>query len=249
MSLAGALSALAFLSSLTTLIAMPATASAMTVTPVHLEIVSAGSANRGQITVINNSDRPLPIEAVMMAATFDETGAPKTSIAGDDFLIMPPMALIPPRAMQNFRIQWLGDPLIEKSRSFLLYLNQVPVKAPRRQSAVQVVMSMGVLINVAPPQGKPHLEIVETGITTTRKGVRNPTITVRNPSKVHALLPQSTISLAGGNWSRTLAAGTLTGHIGIGLVQPGQRRKFILPVELPAHVPSVRAQLDFRPQR
>ncbi len=249
MTFIGALPTLALLSSLIALIAIPTAASAMTVTPVHLEITSVGSASRSQISVINNSDRPLPIEAVIMAAKFDETGTPTTSKAGDEFLIMPPMALIAPHATQNFRVQWLGDPLIEASQSFLLYLNQVPVKSPRNQSAVQVVMSIGILINVAPPHGKPRLEIVETGVATTRKGVRNPTVTVHNPSKVHALLPRSTISLASDNWSRTIAAGTLSGHIGIGLVQPGQRRKFILPVELPSNVRSVRARLDFRPHQ
>ncbi len=96
--------------------ALPAGASAMTVSPTHLEMVSIGSAARGRITVTNTDDHPLAVEAIMHRAILDERGVPKTSVAEDDFLIMPPQAIIPPGGTQNFRVQWLGEPLIDASR-------------------------------------------------------------------------------------------------------------------------------------
>jgi fimbrial chaperone protein len=237
---------LALLGALT--VAAVSAVSAMTVTPTHVELISAGSGNRAMISVVNTGSQPLPIEATVMRATLDEAGLPQTSKGGEDFLVMPPQALIAPGATQNFRIQWLGDPMLETSQSFLLYLSQIPVKLPATRNAVQVVMSIGVMINVAPPRGRPSLQVIETGVTTDSHGKRHPTITVLNPSKVHALLPQSTIRLAAGTWSTTITSGLLRERIGIGLVQPGRRRKFILPVELPASVGSIQAQLDFRPK-
>ncbi len=230
-------------------VAAASAASAMTVTPTHVELISAGSGNRAMISVVNNGSQPLPIEAIMMRATLDEAGVPKTTKADDDFLIMPPQALIAPGATQNFRIQWLGDPMLDTSQSYLLYLSQIPVKLPATRSAVQVVMSIGVMINVGPPRGLPSLQVIETGVTTDRQGKRHPTLTVLNPSKVHALLPQSTIRLSAGNWSTSIASGLLKERVGIGLVEPGHRRKFILPVDLPPGVGSIQAQLDFRPTR
>ena len=224
-------------------------ATAMTVTPTHLELVSAGSQSRARITVVNNSAQPLPIESIVLRANLDEAGLPTTSKAGDEFLIMPPQALIAPGATQNFRIQWLGEPMIESSQSFLIYMTQVAVKLPPNKSAVQVVMSVGVMVNVAPPRGVASLQILQTDVTTDRAGKRQPTITVFNPSRIHALLPQATIRLASGSWSETITPGILNERIGIGLVQPGRKRRFILPVALPAGVHTVQARLDFTPKR
>lgn len=225
-------------------------ARAMSVTPVQVEMASTGTTGRSQISVTNDSKEPMPIEIAIQKLALDENGDRKTSKAGEEFLIFPPQALIPPGATQNFRIQWVGEPQLAESQSFMMSVNQIPVKLPKGQSAVQVVMSFGVQINVAPPQGTPELKVVGTGTETDKKtGKRHPTLTVQNPTKIHALLPQSTIKLSGGSWSQTLDASFLREKVGIGLVQPGKKRKFILPVDLPANVSQVQASLDFKPKR
>lgn len=224
-------------------------ASALTVSPVHVELSSTGSRNRAQITVINNSNLPLPIEAVLMEASFDELGRATTTKAGEDFLIMPPQALIPPNSTQNFRIQWLGNPVIDKSRSYMLYFSQVPVRDPSRKAIVQIVMSIGVLINVAPPQGSPTLVVESSAIETDRRGQRHPSITVRNPTNVHAQLRQTTIKLEQGGWSAALHPSTIEQTIGIGLVQPGRRRRFVLPIALPAGQGPLRVRVETMTRR
>lgn len=237
-------SKLLFLSFVWVLFTAGSTAQAMTVSPMQVEMISAGKSSHGQVSVVNNSDKPLPVEAVIQRLTLDEAGKPVTSKAGEEFLVMPPQALIPPGATQNFRVQWLGDPMMAKSESFILYMNQIPVKMPEGQSGVQVVMSMGVMINVAPASGTPAMNIVATGVTTDKAGKRFPTITVENVSNVHALLPNATINLASGSWSTALKPRSIGDKVGIGLVQPGKRRKFTLPVELPANVQTVQASLE-----
>jgi P pilus assembly chaperone PapD len=225
-----------------------APAAAMTVSPTQLEMLSIGAGAHARITVTNTDDEPLAVEAILSRATLDEAGVPTTSAASDDFLVMPPQAIIAPGGTQNFRVQWLGDPLIESSQTYLLYISQIPVKR-RGTSIVQVVVSIGVMINVAPPQGVPSLHVVSTGIVRDRHGVRHPTVTVENPSPVHALFPQSSMQLSSGTWSEAVPSGLLSERLGIGLVQPGHRRRFVLPVELPPDVTSVRASIDFRPTR
>ena len=225
------------------------TARAMTVAPMQVEMASIGTRSHAQVSVVNNSDQPLPIEAVIQRLNYDEAGRPKTSKAGEEFLVMPPQALIPPGATQNFRVQWLGDPMLRQSQSFLLYMNQIPVKLQPGKSGVQVVMSMGVVVNVAPAEGTPDLRVVATGIAADKAGNRVPTITVENTSNVHALLPEAAIHLSAPNWSQTLPSRSIGDHIGIGLVMPGKRRKFALPVPLPAGVVSVDASLEMPPAR
>ncbi|AGK56380.1 hypothetical protein HYPDE_23468 [Hyphomicrobium denitrificans 1NES1] len=219
---------------------------AMTVTPTQIEMASTGRTSRGAITVVNNGTDALPVELIVKKVSLDEAGVPKGSPAGDEFLIMPPQAMIPPGATQNFRIQWLGEPLLEKSETFLVYVNQIPVKLPKRIRGVQVVFGMGVMVNVAPPRGEAALQVVKTGVVTDAKGRRHPTLTVFNPTNVHALFPQSTVRVSSGDWSETLSSGELAQSIGIGLVQPGHRRRFVLPVALPPSVTSVQTSLEFR---
>jgi P pilus assembly chaperone PapD len=224
-------------------------ASAMTVTPTQIEMTSIGRSSRSAITVVNNGADPLAVELVVKKATLNEAGVPKARPAGAEFLIMPPQALIAPGATQNFRIQWLGEPLLEKSETFLVYVDQIPVKLPTRARGVQVVFGMGVMVNVAPPRGEPALRVVNSGIVTDARGRRHPTLTVSNPTNVHALFSQSTIQISGGSWSETLSSGELAQTIGIGLVQPGHKRRFVLPVTLPRSVTSVQSNLEFRPKR
>lgn len=224
-------------------------AHAMSVTPIHVEMASVGNASRTQVVVNNNSTEAMPVETALEKLTLDENGNRKTSKAGDEFLVFPPQAVIPAGGTQVFRLQWVGEPMLAKSESFVLSVSQVPVKLPKGQSKLQVVMSFGVIVNVAAPQGVPELNVVGTGVATDSKGKRHPTVTVENPTKVHALLPQGKLSVSGAGWSHAFTKGEMDEKIGIGLVQPGQRRKFVLPVDLPASVTTVQASLDFKPKR
>jgi fimbrial chaperone protein len=239
----------ALLGSLLGLLAGTSCALAMSVSPIHIEMTTTGSQGHAQIAVTNDSRQAMPVEVGIQQMVLDEAGGRKLSKAADDFFVFPPQATIAAGATQVFRVQWVGEPLLAESQSYLIAISQVPLKLPPGKSAVQIIMSFGVLVNVAPPQGQPALRLVQTGLITAKDGKRYPTITVENPTKVHALLPQSTIQLAGGGWSYTFPPAELSDKVGIGLVQPGKRRTFILPAEVPADVTQVHASIDFRPKR
>lgn len=218
-------------------------------TPIHVEMASVGSASRTQITVVNDGKEPMPVETTLGHLTLNENGERTITKAGDEFLVFPPQAMIPPGGTQVFRLQWVGDPTLAQSKSYMLNVSQVPVKLPKGQSKLQVVMSFGVVINVAAHQAVPALKVVGTGMTTDKQGKRRAVVTVENSSKHHALLPDGRLSLSGAGWSHTLNQTEMREKIGIGLVQPGKRRKFVMPVDLPASVSSVQANLDYRPKR
>ncbi|MBI1385802.1 MAG: fimbria/pilus periplasmic chaperone [Rhizobiales bacterium] len=224
------------------LLAAAPVAHAMSVTPIHIEMSSAGSKARAQIKVTNTSQAPLPVEIALERFVMDESGGRKAVRDGDNFLVFPPQALIAPGATQAFRIQWVGEPILSESESYMMSVNQLPVKLPEGKSAIQIVMSFGVVINVAPPQGAPDLSIVGTGVTT-KSGKRHPTVTVANASNVHGLMTEGVLTLTAGSWSETLSPGFLREKVGIGLVQPGRKRTFTIPVELPAGVRNVTASL------
>jgi P pilus assembly chaperone PapD len=223
-------------------------ADAMSVTPVHVEMKSAGGHSRSQITVTNTSKTPLPIETTLESLVVDENGGRKTAKAGDEFLVFPPQAIIPPGGTQVFRLQWVGEPALAQSKSYLFNVSQVPVKLAKGENKVQVVMGFGVVINVAPTDGKPSLSVVGTTIQTT-KGKRQAVVTVENPTRTHALLPEGKLSLTGSGWSQSMASAEIREKLGIGLVQPGKKRKFVLPIDIPTNVTTVQASLDYKPKR
>jgi fimbrial chaperone protein len=223
-------------------------ASATSVSPIQLEMTSAGSASRAQVKVTSSSQTPLALEASIKRMELDEDGRQSLSEAGADFLIFPPQAMVPPGVTQVFRVEWVGAPDLPESQSFLLSLSQIPLKNPKSQSTVQVIMSLGVLVNVAPFKGTPQIKLVGTAVQLEKTGKRQPTITVENPSRVHALLKDATIRLSNGSWSQTLSPADFSQMVGAGLVQPGKRRRFTLPIELPASVRAVQADIDYRPK-
>ena len=221
----------------------PEAAVAMSLSPTQVEMTSIGQSSQARIVVVNNSPQPLPVEAIIKKVKLDDTGLAQMSEASDEFLVMPPQALIPPSGSQVFRVQWLGEPMLAASQSYMLFMNQIPVKFAKSDSRLQVVFSMGAMINVAPPQGDSALRVVETGVIIDSAGNRRPKLTVENTSNVHALLPRTTIRLASGAWSETLTPGLLSQSVGIGLVQPGRKRTFILPGNVPPGVSRLQADL------
>jgi len=220
---------------------------AMGVSPVYLDMVSAGPRSRADIRVINRSDRPLPIEAVVSRVTHDAQGTLIVERDEADFLVLPMQAMLPPGGSQILKVQWLGDPVIAESRAYRISVNQLPVTEPGGDAAIQVLMNLAVIVHVAPPQGVPSLELIGHGTARGRGGERRPTVTVRNPSKVHARLPDATLRLSSGGWSKVLPPQTLDTLLGIGAVMPGQTRTFQLPVALPETVETLQAQLDYQP--
>lgn len=223
--------------------ALPATA--MSLSPTQVEMTSVGKTSQARVVVVNNSAQPLPVEAVIKKASLNDVGLAQASESADDeFLVMPAQALIPPGASQVFRVQWLGEPLLKASQSYLLYINQIPVKFAKNESRLQVVFSMAAMINVAPPEGKPNLRVVDASVVVDAAGQRRPKLTIENMSNVHGLLPRSTVRLSAGTWSETLTPGVLGQNIGIGLVQPGKRRTFILPGTVPPGISRLQAELQ-----
>lgn len=242
----GAIRALAFMA-LAFLAGHAAPVVAMGVTPVHIEMTSSGG--RGQVTVTNDGSTPLPVEPVVQKLALDESGESSLTAAGDDFLVFPAQAMIPAGGTQVFRIQWVGEPMLSESQSFIVSFNQVPVKLVEGESGTQVVMSLGVMVNVAPPGSVPDLRVVATSVANGKGGKRYPAITVENSSKTHALLSEASIALSSGGWTEAMSDAQVRNKIGIGLVQPGKRRRFVIPIELPAGVSKVEANIDFKPKK
>ena len=206
------------------LLALPAMA--MSISPMAIEMLAVGKGARGQVVVTNTSNKPLPVEITYERLSYDESGKQRTSKAGDDLLVLPPTALIRPGSSQTFRLQWVGNPDLKESQSFMVYARQLPVRLPasEKRARVQVVSAFGIIVNVAPARGQADLKLLSWQPAKDAKGRPAVAVLVENPTDVHALMNRSHLRLG----SLSLGPDALQQRIGFGVVGPHKRRRFLV---------------------
>ncbi len=230
-------------------LAMPVKhAYAMSVQPTVVDMAVSGRDAKTSIQVVNDGTKPLPVDFNVMKVEIGQKGEQVQKPAGDEFLIFPPQAILPPGGAQTFRVQWVGDVAIKKSQSFIFSVNQLPVKMKANESGVQVVFNFSVVVNVSPIGGQSLIKYVNADIGKDDKGTRRAVVVVENAGTMHGYLSEANITLESGAWRQSLPAAQLRHAIGLGLVQPGKQRRFILPVDLPATVTQISARVDYVPR-
>ncbi|WP_439478384.1 molecular chaperone [Brevundimonas sp.] len=216
-----------------------------------IDLKPSGRMASGQIRVVNTGQAPMPTELKARAAIVGPEGTVTTSDEGiDDLLMFPPQALIAPGATQVFRVQWVGDPDIAKSKTFMVSVAQQPVALPAGTSGIQLLYEFQVVVNVAPLTGEPNLQVLGAELITDDHGVRRAAVTVSNDSNVHGYLSGTSLRLelrddrGGRVWSQSYSPDDLRGRVGIGLLQPGATRRFVLPFDLPTEGTSITAEVS-----
>jgi fimbrial chaperone protein len=213
------------------------------------ETTIAGAASKGGFVVVNDSEKSLSVEIDVLRINLDENGNFASEPARDKFLIFPRRADVPPGSRQKFFVQWVGDPHIKTSQSYIISVNEVPTMMPKGRSGVQVVFNFTAVMNIAPMTGSSAIILLNSGVENDDKGKSRPTVTVQNPGNIHAKLTDATITLSGGGWSKTMTPDELRRSMGLGLVQPGNTRRFLLPVDLPPNVKDVTASIRYEPTK
>jgi fimbrial chaperone protein len=217
-------------------------AEAVGVVPLVLELRSGGEGRTAQIVVNNDTAANSPIELDVQRVEIGEDGQQLRIPASADFVVVPPMRLIPPHSKQVFKIQWANTPLA-KSQSYSLMVFQPHVKLPDLQGGVQVDYQFEVLVFVGPPSGGTRTLDVQASSVTAVGGKRYASVLIGNSGNVQSFFSDATITLRSGSWSRTVLPTEMLRLVGVGTVQPGKKRRFILPVELPAAASSVTADI------
>jgi P pilus assembly chaperone PapD len=220
--------------------AMPSVANATTVSPVILDLETTGRGVVANISVTNTSAGPMTMEIGVIPLRPTATGFQPAGAAEDDedLLVTPPSALIPAGKTQTFRVQWLGDPEMTQSRHYYVGINQLPVKLPEGQSAVQIVYNFNVLVSVSSPDQKPQIAITSVAPAMI-EGKPFAAITVQNSGTAHGYVSQHTLKITETSAtgaeiaSKTFSGSQFQQVIGYGLVATGQTRTIDVPLEGP----------------
>lgn len=220
---------------------------ALHVQPLVLEMVSMGQNARGVIQMVNDSASPMPVEVMINKLDYAIDGKPSETPAGNEFVVFPPQAVVPPGATQSFRVQWVGEPEIKKSQTYMAYLKQLPVKRKAGETGVQVVLNFGIILNVAPLGAQSALKLVEAEAATEGKK-RGVAVTVENPSMMHSYFGDAGLVLESGSWRKVYTPAELKQTMGYGVVQPGKTRRFLVPADIPAGVGKITAVINYTPK-
>jgi fimbrial chaperone protein len=221
---------------------------AMTVQPVVIDLQTSGRGMSQVVTVENTFANPLPIEITIQELEMTTDGVKPTGKDPGDLLVFPPQALIEPGQTQTFRVQYVGDPALAKSKHYYITVAQLPVKLPEGQSAIQILYNFQVLISVSPQGMKSSLAVQSAEIGRNEAGKPVPIVTVTNASNAHGYLSGGHLRIiekdASGKevFRRTLSGAEIQQTIGFGLIGGGQSRRVIVPVELPQDGGSVEAE-------
>jgi fimbrial chaperone protein len=235
--------------------AVPAVTIATTVSPVVIDLQTSGRQVVSNISVTNTSAGPMTMEIAVVplkatATGFEPAGPPDSD---EDLLVTPPSALIAAGKTQTFRVQWVGDPEMTRSKHYYVSVNQLPVKLPEGQSAVQIVYNFNVLVSVSSPDQKPQLTITSVAPAVV-DGKAVAEVTVRNSGTAHGYISQhrlkivETTATGAELESKTISGSEFQQLVGYGLVATNQTRTVDVPLNGPVP-PGARLSAVFTDER
>ncbi|WP_374405193.1 molecular chaperone [Pelagerythrobacter sp.] len=216
-----------------------AAAYAMIVQPVVIDLTTSGRTMSQTVTVENTFDQPLPVEMRVEALELTEDGVTPTGQDPGELVVFPPQSLIEPGQRQSFRVQYVGDPALERSKHYFVTAAQLPVQTTDVQSNVQLLYNFQILVSVSPVGVTPELSIVSAEIGANAEGAPVPVVTVSNTSAAHGYLSRGRIRVAQyGADGREVFSDEITGPemqqtLGYGLIGGKQTRRLTLPLALP----------------
>jgi len=137
------------------------TTSAQSVQPMVYELAPIGNESTVDLKIDNTKSSAITYELFAEKISHDEFGN-ETSINGDDdFLIYPPQTLIPAGKTQIVKVRYVGDPLIEESQTYRVWVSELPVDLSDggNNSNISVSLSFSTLCNVTPEKSKASLRV------------------------------------------------------------------------------------------
>jgi P pilus assembly chaperone PapD len=221
----------------------------MMVEPMVLDVSSIGKNATTSFKVTNPGSSSLPVEITVSEIHIGSDGETINIPADELLLIYPPQADIEPGGAQTFRVQWIGDPEIATSHNYRVSVSQVPVKRPEQSSGIQLVLSFGVLLSVSPPESTSNIVVSNVAPIADQDGKTAVALSVKNPGNKYAFMKKAAIRWQGNsNWSANLNAVEVEKKLGLGIVQPGKERRFLIPIDVPPGVSDITASIDYKPE-
>lgn len=219
--------------------AAAAPAAALTVSPIVIDLTPFGRGGAATVTVNNGLPDTVTLELSVVEAELTTDGLRPTERSSDDLLAFPATAIIEPGKTQAFRIQWVGEPKLERSRHYFVKIAQLPVKLPDQGSVLQVLYAFNVAVSVAASVGESNISV--TGVRTIARadGQPIPVVAFKNDGATYGYVSGGKLRIekkdaSGKSLLRKIYSGQeILDQIGLGLVGAGANRELTIPLPLP----------------
>lgn len=221
---------------------------AQTVKPLVVDLATTGRGMSQIISVENTSAAPLPVELTVQELIIESNETILTGTDPGEVIVFPPQATIQPGQTQSFRLQYVGDPALARSKHYYVTVAQVPVAGRAGVSGVQVVFNFQVLASVGPRGARPALRVQSAEIGEDESGNPASIVTMSNESTTYGYLSRGRLRVIGRDaagrevFRKTYSGPELGQMVGMGLIGSGQQRQFILPGALPPEARSIEAR-------
>jgi fimbrial chaperone protein len=213
-------------------IAMAAAAAAplgaQRVAPMIYELSPAGESSSTVVRLENNQTHPVTIEVIPYQREIAPDGTESRQPAEDDFLIFPPQSIVQPGATQAFRIRYIGNQQIDKTKMYVISVNQLPLETEEARRGLQFVVNFATAAYVTPNGMRSEVSVVSAEPDSGKKAVK---VTVKNDGPKYASLALSTFTIRNGaGQSFTLTGEPLRQALGLTIVPAKGSRMFSLPI-------------------
>lgn len=201
------------------------------ISPLLAELQPTGARSEQTFRVLNKSDTPIAVEAVIRDREMSDAGQNLDGEISEDFILVPPQMVVPAQGSQTLRLRWIGEPQLQRERPFRMRVRQIPVtfEAPADGGRVTVAFSYVANVYVAPPNAASDLVLTKAEPREI-DGERRLAVTLENRGVKRAVIDKAELQLTGRSTSVTLAAGTeATEALSTQTVLAGATRVFLLP--------------------
>lgn len=204
-------------------------AQAFRVLPMTYDLTPVGSGSTQLLRVENLNEQPLTVELFAERRLIHEDGSETRTPADDDFIIFPPQAIIAPTETRAFRVQYIGEPRLDRSVTYAVTVAQLPVELESlSETGVQFVFNFSTLANVVPPDSRFQLEVLEVTADAAAGTAR---LRVANQGTRYGRVTEGSWTFTNAAARRhTLAGEALREAVAIPLIQPGTTRLIELPL-------------------
>lgn len=211
-------------------LAMASPASASRVSPMLLELAPQGGKSIGRVQFTNTADAQFPVETMMFEGEISEIGELTLKPADEDFLVFPAQMIVPPKGDQVFRVQYVGEPELDRSKIYYLSIKQVPVDLETGDPKVQMVVRYNILVNMEPRGMRAEPRVMSVS-KSEKDGVKGYEVRVRNDGNGIMRAGQTAWTFSAGEKTFELDGPTMLSTIGVGVVAPEKERLFFVPVD------------------
>lgn len=197
-------------------------AMALQMNPLSIVLKPSGGGAKQSFRVTNESNKPIAVQfSVTTRQQVNNREIRKP--ADNQFMIYPPQTIIPPRATQKVRVEWLGAAQLPKEQAYRLIAEQVHVSLEKqKQTGINMLMTLVGALYVQPNGTKSNVQVKAVQ----RQGNKL-AVTLANSGNRHQLMNYATLTLKNGSKVLTVKGKGLDGINGNNVLAGATKRFFI----------------------